>query len=77
MRTTYDLTIPSEEKKKFKHALKTLGLKYDFCMVLDGTDIKPTRRYTIKLSKYEFLYVRLAVTIVDARNVDEWNAKNS
>lgn len=45
-------------------------------MTLDGTDIKPTRRYTVKLSKYEFLYVRLAVTIVDAINVDEWNAKN-
>jgi hypothetical protein len=73
MRTTYHLQIRNEDDHKIQRALKTLGVEPDFRLVTTGKD--SVVDYTVDLSKYELLYVRLSTRIMRAVNVTDWEAE--
>jgi len=73
MRNTYHLTILKEDDNNFQRVVKDRKFKIEQRITINGNTIKPEVQYMIKLSKYEFLYIRLSVRILNAVNVDEWN----
>ena len=76
MRSIYHLKIRKDDETKFQSALNTLNVNYDFKMTTNGDpDEGSFIDYTVSLSKYELLYVRLAVRIHKAINMSEWEAE--